>query len=117
MGFNNLEAKFGKKAPLKEIFGEFAYGWKRKKTVTEVVNIFRKTKINEIKIKEALMALTQFTKCLCVLDMLALFFFSVPELLICVLKYFRMKYIRLMFYHPEFVFYSLILRGGRVLFR
>ena len=75
MGFNNSEAKFGKKAPLKEIFGEFAYDWKRKKTVTEVVNIFRKTKINEIKIKEALMALTQFTKCLCVLDMLALFFF------------------------------------------
>lgn len=81
MEFNNSEAKCGKKAPLEKIVEEFAHKRKRKKTVTEVVNLFRKRKIKEIKIKEAHMALMQFTKCWYVLDMLALFF-SVLELLI-----------------------------------
>ena len=44
--------------------------------ITKVGNLFRKRKIKELKIKEALMDLTQFTECLCVLDMLALILLS-----------------------------------------
>jgi len=64
--FNNSEAKFGRKALLEKRVEEFA----------KVVNPPRKIKIKEIKIKEALTALTQLTRCLCVLDMLAQIFLS-----------------------------------------
>ena len=64
--FNNSESKLGKKALLEKALEEFAYDWQR----------FRKRKLKEVKIKGAFMGLTQFTKCLCVLDMLALILLS-----------------------------------------